>query len=110
MTASALGLHQKLIKEKGQSFEGTDEYWEIVDKTMRKRFPEHDWGDEPARTATKPAQARTEKPATVVAPVSRSTAPTKVRLKDSQLALIKKMGITPEQYVQEMMKLERANG
>jgi hypothetical protein len=110
MTAAALGLNNKLLRERGQAFEGTDEYWEIVDKTMRKRFPEHDWGDEPARTATRPAQARTEKPATVVAPVSRSTAPTKVRLKDSQLALIKKMGITPEQYVQEMMKLERANG
>jgi len=110
MTASALGLHQKLIREKGQSFEGTDEYWEIVDKTMRKRFPEYEWGDEPAETATKPAQARTDKPATVVAPVSRSTAPTKVRLKDSQLAIIKKMGITPEQYVREMMKLERTNG
>ena len=110
MTAAALGLNNKLLRERGRAFEGTDEYWEIVDKTMRKRFPEYEWGDEPAETATKPAQARTDKPATVVAPVSRSTAPTKVRLKDSQLAIIKKMGITPEQYVKEMMKLERTNG
>ena len=110
MTAAALGLNNRLIRERGRAFEGTDEYWEIVDKTMRKRFPEYDWGEKPAETATKTAQARTDKPATVVAPVSRSTASTKVRLKDSQLAIIKKMGITPEQYVQEMMKLERANG
>ena len=110
MTAAALGLNNKLLRERGQSFEGTDEYWEIVDKTMRKRFPEYEWGDEPAEPATKPATARTEKPATVVAPVSRSTTSTKVKLNNSQMAVIKKMGITPEQYVKEMMKLERANG
>jgi len=110
MTAAALGLNNKLLRERGQAFEGTDEYWQIVDKTMRKRFPEYDWGDEPAEGASRASQTRTNKPATVVAPVSRSTASTKVRLKDSQLAIIKKMGITPEQYVQEMMKLERANG
>ena len=110
MTAAALGLNNKLLRERGQEFEGSDEYWEIVDKTMRKRFPEYDWGDQPAESATKTAPARTEKPASIVAPVSRSTASTKVRLKDSQLAIIKKMGITPEQYVKEMMKLERTNG
>jgi hypothetical protein len=110
MTAAALGLNNKLLRERGQAFEGSDEYWEIVDKTMRKRFPEYDWGDQPAESATKTAPARTEKPASIVAPVSRSTASTKVRLKDSQLAIIKKMGITPEQYVKEMMKLERTNG
>jgi hypothetical protein len=110
MTAAALGLNNKLLRERGQAFEGTDEYWAIVDKTMRKRFPEYDWGDEPAEPETRSTTARTEKPATVVAPVSRSTTSTKVRLKDSQMALIKKMGITPEQYVKEMMKLERTNG
>lgn len=110
MTATALGLHNKLIRERGNSFEGSDEYWTIVDKTMRKRYPEHDWGDEPAETETKSPPARTEKPATVVAPVSRSTASTKVKLSQSQLNVIKKMGITPEQYVREQMKLERANG
>ena len=111
MTAAAIGLNNKLIRERGKAFEGTDEYWEIVDKTMRKRFPEHDWGDEPdERQETRSTPTRTERPATVVAPVSRSTASNKVKLKQSQLNVIKKMGITPEQYVKEMMKLERANG
>jgi len=110
MTAAALGLNNKLLRERGQAFEGTDEYWEIVDKTMRKRFPEYEWGDEPAETETKSSPARTERPATVVAPVSRSTTSKKVKLNQSQLNVIKKMGITPEQYVREQMKLERANG
>ena len=110
MTAAALGLNNKLLRERGAAFEGSDEYWEIVDKTMRKRFPEYEWGDEPAEPETKSTPARTERPATVVAPVSRSTTSKKVKLSQSQLSVIKKMGITPEQYVKEQMKLERANG
>ena len=110
MTAAALGLNNKLLRERGAAFEGSDEYWEIVDKTMRKRFPEYEWGDEPAEPETKSTPARTERPATVVAPVSRSTTSKKVKLSQSQLNVIKKMGITPEQYVKEQMKLERANG
>jgi hypothetical protein len=77
---------------------------------MRKRFPEYEWGDEPAEPETRSTSARTERPATVVAPVSRSTTSKKVKLSQSQLNVIKKMGITPEQYVKEQMKLERANG
>ena len=106
MTAAALGLNNKLLRERGAAFEGSDEYWEIVDKTMRKRFPEYEWGDEPAEPETKSTPARTERPATVVAPVSRSTTSKKVKLSQSQLNVIKKMGITPEQYVKEQMKLE----
>jgi len=112
MTASALGLHQKLEKQYGKDFVNTDKYWNTIDSTMRKRFPEHDWGDvddETDEVESKPAQ-RTERSATVVAPVSRSTSAKKVRLSQTQLNVIKKMGITPEQYAKEMMKLEKQNG
>ena len=111
MTASALGLHQKLEKQYGKDFVNTDKYWNTIDSTMRKRFPEHDWGDEEETVDvdTRPAQ-RTERSATVVAPVSRSTSAKKVRLSQTQLNVIKKMGITPEQYAKEMMKLEKQNG
>jgi hypothetical protein len=96
MTATALGLHQKLEKQYGAQYIGTDEYWNTVNKTMQKRFPEY-FGDEepekPQRTS-----------ATVVAPASRSTAPKKIVLKQSQLALAKKLGLTPEQYAREYAK------
>jgi hypothetical protein len=96
MTATALGLHQKLEKQYGGQYIGTDEYWNTVNKTMQRRFPEY-FGDEepekPQRTS-----------ATVVAPASRSTAPKKIVLKQSQLALAKKLGLTPEQYAREYAK------
>jgi len=101
MTATALGLHQKLEKQYGAQYIGTDEYWNLVDKTMRKRFPDY-FGDEDETVEVKPP--RTEKPATVVAPASRSTAPKKVVLKQSQIALAKKLGLTPEQYAKEYAK------
>lgn len=99
MTASALGLHQKLEREKGSAFVGTDEYWSSIDSTMRRRFPEYFGGAD-----TKPQRG---KPATVVAPASRSTAPKKVALTKSMISIAKKLGVTPEQYAREVAKIGR---
>lgn len=101
MTATALGLHQKLEKQNGANYIGTDEYWSTVDKTMRKRFPDY-FGEDDEAVEAKPQ--RTEKPATVVAPASRSTGPKKIVLKQSQLALARRLGLTPEQYAKEYAK------
>ena len=99
MTASALGLHQKLMNERGPQYAGTDEYWTTIDKTMRRRFPDY-FGEEAAPSReTKPA-------APVVAPASRSRSPKKIVLKQSQIAIAKKLGLTPEQYARELMKME----
>ena len=105
MTSLALGLHQKLEKQYGKGFVGTDEYWDRVDTTIRKRFPEN-FEEEEIKTTNgggKPV-TRTEKPATVVAPASRSTSSKKIVLKQSQIALAKKLGLTPEQYAKEYAK------
>jgi hypothetical protein len=101
MTASALGLHQKLVNERGPQFVGTDEYWATVDKTMRRRFPDY-FGEE---EAPKPSQ-RESKSAPVVAPASRSRSPKKIVLKQSQIAIAKRLGLTPEQYARELLKTE----
>jgi len=101
MTATALGIHEKL-KNDGVRI-GSEEYYERLDKTMRKRFS--DYFEEEAPEEKPKAPAKT-KAGTVVAPATRSTAPKKVRLSQSQVALAKKLGITPEQYVREMLKME----
>ena len=108
MTSLALGLHQKLVKQHGTSYTSTDEYWAKVDDTMRRRFPDY-FQDTTSETAPKPA-GRTEKSSTVVAPATRSTGSKKILLKQSQLSIAKKLGLTPEQYVREMMKMEAKNG
>ena len=106
MTASALGLHQKLEKERGPQFVGTDEYWGAIDTTMRRRFPEY-FGDESKATEGTARASRQSKAANVVAPASRSTSSKKIVLKQSQLSIAKRLGLTPEQYAREFAKMER---
>lgn len=101
MTAFALGLHEEL-RDRGVQI-GSEEYYQTIDKTMRKRFPD-EFGEE---SKAQPAKAKSS---TVVAPAVRSTASNKVRLKASQVQLAKKFGLTPEQYAREMIKLESKNG
>ena len=106
MTASALGLHQRLERERGPQFVGSDEYWSAIDTTMRRRFPEYFGGESQATEGTAKA-SRQSKPASVVAPASRSTSPKKIVLKQSQITIAKRLGLTPEQYARELMKMER---
>lgn len=101
MTASALGLHQKLVNERGPQYAGTDEYWATIDKTMRRRFPEYFGEDE---VTNRPA-SRESKPATVVAPASRSRSAKKIALTRSQITIAQRLGVTPEQYAREIAKI-----
>ena len=103
MTSLALGLHEKLVRN---GIDPTsDTYYLRIDETMQKRFPENFEGN--SLEPEKPAQ---RKPSNVVAPATRSTAPKKVRLSKTQVALAKKLKLTPELYARELLKLETANG
>lgn len=106
MTASALGLHEKL-RQTGMEI-GSDEYYAALDKTIRKRFPEHFGEESFSQSEEKPEvqQQQQKRPPTVVAPAVRSTASNKVKLTQRQVALAKKLGLTPEQYALEMKRLE----
>ncbi len=102
MTALALGLHEKLVRSGIDP--RSDDYYDRVNTTMRKRFPDYFEEEQPqTKEAEKPART---KPANVVAPVTRSSAPRQIRLTPTQVALAKKLGLSNEQYARELMKLE----
>lgn len=105
MTALALGLHEKLVRSGVDP--RSDGYYQRVDETMRKRFPEYEWED---GSQTPEPEKPQRKPASVVAPVTRSTAPRQVKLTATQVNLAKKLGLTNESYARELIKLENANG
>ena len=107
MTALALGLHQKLIKQHGDDFVHTDEYWQSIDTTMARRFPEYFGDNRSAGETAKSASRGGSRPATVVAPASRSTSSKTIKLKQSQINLAKRLGLTQEQYAREFAKQER---
>jgi hypothetical protein len=109
MTALALGTHAKLEKQFGKGYIGSEEYFKRIDDTMRKRFPENFSDELEVETQVggdKPNQRTEAKSAPVVAPATRSTASKRIVLKASQVAIAKKLGLTPEQYAREMQKLE----
>jgi len=113
MSSFAVGIHEELVDEYGPKVVGTDQYFKHIDKTMRKKFPEYfDTMEESSQAEPdlEPQTAPKAKPSTVVAPATRSTSSKQVRLKQSQMAIIKKFGLTPEVYAREQQKLEASNG
>ena len=81
MTSFAYGLHEKLV----------------VDERVRQVFPDHFDGGEPPREEA-PRKS-------VVAPATRAgKAPRKVSLTQSQVDLAKKLGVTTEQYANQIAK------
>jgi hypothetical protein len=103
MTSLALGLHNKLIKE-GVSPQ-SDEYYERIDSRMRQVFPDS-FEDADQQTEVTPKRS-----ANVVAPATRSTAPKKVKLSQTQIALSRRLGLTPEQYARQVaLDMRKQNG
>ena len=106
MTQAAYGLHEKLAQQYGQQYIGTDDYYQRIDATMRKRFPEA-FQDTPDEDDDPPdSKPQRQKAATVVASAKRSTAPRQIKLTATQAALAKKFKLTPEQYAREVLKLQ----
>jgi len=95
MTAFAMGVHSKLV-ESGID-PNSDEYYQKVNNRVRQVFPEKFDSDE---TADAPTQ-RTSK-TNVVAPATRSTAPRKVVLTQTQVNIAKKLGVPLELYARKV--------
>jgi hypothetical protein len=102
-TSFALGLHQKLVNTGLDP--RSDEYFERIDARMKSTFPDVFGNDDRPKTGD-----GSRRPASVVAPATRSTGARKVQLTPTQVALAKKYGLTPQQYAAEVAKLEKSNG
>jgi len=102
MTALAYGVHERLVTEEGIAPD-SDEYYETIDRTMRAKFPEY-FGEE-SGSGYEPSSTR-QSPPVVTAPSTRNNGakPRKVRLSRTQIALAKRLGITPEQYANQLLK------
>ena len=93
MTAFAYAVHKKLVDSGVDP--RSDEYYERIDARMREVFP--------AQFGVKKADPK--RPATVVAPATRTTGKKKVALTKTQEALARRLGLTNEQYAKEVLKL-----
>ena len=105
MTALAYGIHETLVRKEGISPQ-SDKYYEEVDKRMRLRFPDY-FGVETPEESNEVAETATPRSTqSVVAPSNRNNGskPRKVQLTSTQVALAKRLGISPERYAKELIK------
>jgi hypothetical protein len=94
MTAYALGLHEDLVGEGIPS--GSDEYYRRINADMRDRFADQFGASEPVDA--KPQRTKSN----VVAPATRSTAPKKIVLTQTQVNLAKRLGVPLELYARKV--------
>jgi hypothetical protein len=94
MTAYALGLHEDLVSEGIPS--GSEEYYRRIDTDIRQRFSDQ-FGAEESVDA-KPQRTKSN----IVAPATRSTAPKKIVLTQTQVNLAKRLGVPLELYARKV--------
>lgn len=103
MTSFAYGVHEKLVREENID-PASDEYYERIDSRMKSVFPDF-FGSEEKQAVSSNSQS------SVVAPATRNNGakPRKVQLTATQVALAKRLGVTPEQYANQLVKDMSAN-
>lgn len=98
MTLTAFSIHNELIKQYGEQYALTDEYYTVIDQRIRESFPHKFEETAPQTTSV----------STPVAPATRSSGaknPKKVTLTKSEVAIAKKLGVTLEQYARQKQNL-----
>lgn len=110
MTGLAITIHNRLAREFGEKYVGSDEYYAKISDTIRKRFPDYFGADESPVTEVeaKPVKTRAKPAASVVAPATRSVAPKKVQLTPTQVQIAKRLGVPLELYAKKVA--EQMNG
>ena len=103
MTSFAFGMHEDLVAEGIDPDVDSDEYYSSIDKEMRLRFPEEFEGETPEADASPRTAAKAK---TVVSSAKRTTKAKQYVLTDSEVRLSHRLGITPEEYVKQKLKLE----
>ena len=94
MTAYALGVHEDLESEGIPA--GSDEYYRRIDADMRERFSDQ-FGAEKTVDAPPPRTKSNN-----VAPATRSTAPRKIVLTQTQVNIAKRLGVPLELYARKV--------
>ena len=108
MTAFALGYHNKLTEELGID-PTSDEYYEKINSRMRQVFPDNfeDADNEGNDNGSKPQRRSSN----VVGAATRSTAPRKVKLTQTQVGLAKRLGVPLEEYARQVAtEMRKENG
>ena len=106
MTSFALGLHTKLIKNGIDP--NSDEYYARLNSRIRQVFPEN-FGLDSNEPETQSSQSAPRQKSNVVAPATRSTSSSKIRLTPFQVTMAKKFGVSHELMAQKIAELRKGD-
>jgi hypothetical protein len=107
MTAVGLAIHDNLFHEGITANTDSQIYYSEINKRMRDRFPDYKGFQEGREERSAPPRQRRN--TSVVAPTSsrnNGAKTRKVSLTQTQEALAKRLGVTNEQYAEQMLKQE----
>jgi hypothetical protein len=100
MTSFALGVHDKLVNDEGVDPQ-SDDYYLRLNGRLRQVFPDKfESGESDDSKSHRPKSS-------VVASASRSVAPKKITLSQSEVNIAKRLGVPLEQYAREVAVLRR---
>jgi len=107
MTSYAMYVDQSLQAKGIDPASKSNEYYQEVDKAMQNQFPTF-FGVQPSEEV-EVSQEETPKrqPSTVVASATRDSGnkkPSQIRLTQTQVKLARQLGISPEQYANQLLK------
>lgn len=105
MTSFALGLHTKLIKSGIDP--NSDEYYARLNSRIRQVFPENFGLDNNEPDTPQQSQSAPRQKSNVVAPATRSTSSSKIRLTPFQVTMAKKFGVSHELMAQKIAELRK---
>ena len=108
MSSYALTIDQRLRNQGIMPEKDAQKYYAEVDRNMRNEYPNF-FGVQVEETAEVVNEAGTTKrqPSTVVASATRDSGnkkPSQVRLTQTQVKLARQLGISPEQYANQLLK------
>ena len=106
MTSYAMYVDQSLQAQGIDPASKSEEYYNEVDNAMRKQFPTF-FGATPEVEISQEEEAPKRQPSTVVASATRDSGnkkPTQIRLTQTQVKLARQLGISTEQYANQLLK------
>ena len=107
MTSYAMYVDQSLQAKGIDPAAKSQEYYDEVDKAMRNQFPTFFGAPSQEEVEVPQEEAPKRQPSTVVASATRDSGnkkPSQIRLTQTQVKLARQLGISPEQYANQLLK------
>ena len=107
MTSYAMYVDQSLQARGIDPAAKSEEYYSEVDKEMRQRFPSFFGVPSSQQEIVEEVETTKRQPSTVVASATRDSGnkkPTQIRLTQTQVKVARQLGISPEQYANQLLK------